>query len=484
PSNCGTSNFSVNYNYDLAGDLTYATNGAGVAISYSYDTAGHPMSVTSNLSDAQHPPTLATIDPNLGYWPNDAIRVMTLGNGLAQTTAYNKRFQPCRLNMNSSGTYLGQCSDAIPNGNLQDFNYGFGTDNGTVTSWTATGQRAFNRTYNYDYLNRIASLSAPSDPSGCTGLSWTVDPLANRTDQTVTGGTCNTFHAPVTANPPTNRFVGPPSYPYTYDAAGNLTNDGLHNYTYDAENRIKSVDNGATASYIYDADGYRVRKVTSGATTDYLYDFGGRVVAEYPFGPTAPSYVYINGQLLAEYVNGTTYFTQLDHLGSTRLLTKVDKSVLDTLDYLPYGEQIAGSNWTSHRFTGYQRDDETGLDYAFARYYNPRLGRFMSGDPAPGDLTDPQTPNRYGYVRNNPVSLTDSTGMDCDDFGCGGFDFPIFFGWGWGGGWDSGRIGPQPPIYTPPQVGSSPNPPTGSLTSDDPFGGETNGIPNGLGIPT
>jgi RHS repeat-associated protein len=54
----------------------------------------------------------------------------------------------------------------------------------------------------------------------------------------------------------------------------------------------------------------------------------------------------------------------------------------------------------SYEFTGCERDAETGLDYAFARYYNARMGRFMSPDPLGGDLTDPQTLNKYTYVRN------------------------------------------------------------------------------------
>jgi RHS repeat-associated protein len=73
------------------------------------------------------------------------------------------------------------------------------------------------------------------------------------------------------------------------------------------------------------------------------------------------------------------------------------------------GNRVACS--TSYKFTGYERDSETGLDYAFARYYNSRLGRFMSGDPGPRDLSDPQTLNRYSYTRNNPVNLTDPMGL-------------------------------------------------------------------------
>ena len=147
-------------------------------------------------------------------------------------------------------------------------------------------------------------------------------------------------------------------------------------------------------------------------------------------------------------------------------------------------------------FTGQQRDPETNLSYFPARYYSSQFGRFMSPDPTGiflGNLNDPQSLNLYAYVRNNPASLTDPSGLgpdDCDpeDPSCGGCD-PIFgcgggcdpFSCGGGGG--GGAIGPQPPIYTPPQVGASPYP-NGTLASDDPFGGETNGIPNGLQIPS
>jgi RHS repeat-associated protein len=216
-----------------------------------------------------------------------------------------------------------------------------------------------------------------------------------------------------------SRLVG-----YQYDAAGNLTFDGSHSYTYDAENRITKVDGGATATYVYDALGHRVRKTTGGGSTDYIYNSEGNVVAEW--GPGCGSvcwtvgYIYFGGSLLAQYQSSTTYFVRRDDLGSTRLLTKVDQSIYDSVDYLPYGEQIAGDTGTTHKFTGKERDSESGLDNFTARYFASTMGRFMTPDWAARPTTvpyavfgDPQSLNLYTYVRNDPVTRPDADGH-CD----------------------------------------------------------------------
>jgi uncharacterized protein RhaS with RHS repeats len=65
------------------------------------------------------------------------------------------------------------------------------------------------------------------------------------------------------ANPANNQITYPG---YAYDAAGNLTSDGVHNYTYDAEGNMLTVDGGSTAQYVYDAFNRRVRQQTSSGT--------------------------------------------------------------------------------------------------------------------------------------------------------------------------------------------------------------------------
>src|SRR5438309_11038085 len=87
---------------------------------------------------------------------------------------------------------------------------------------------------------------------------------------------------------------------------------------------------------------------------------------------------------------------------------------------LPFGAQWNPQLTTSHyKFTGKERDAETGCDYFGARYYCSTMGRWMSPDwadkpePVPyADLGDPQSLNLYGYVRNNPMSKADTDGHD------------------------------------------------------------------------
>jgi len=163
----------------------------------------------------------------------------------------------------------------------------------------------------------LQSMSAPGD--SCSGLSWSVDPWGNRTDQTVTAGTCNSFHQAVDTS---NRFLGAP-----YDAAGNLINDAFYRYTYDAENRLIQVNGGSTATYAYDPDGRRAAKTISGTTTNYAYDTGSNVLFETQGSSWTTAYIYFAGALHAQYRNNTTNFLHRDHLGSTRLVTGVGTQI-------------------------------------------------------------------------------------------------------------------------------------------------------------
>jgi RHS repeat-associated protein len=415
--------FFLSYAYDLVGNvytnsLSCASNSfsgctpqfqTGTSLTFTRDGSNRLTSITSSLDDSGHPPALYTVDPSLGYWPTGALRKAQFGNTLTESAAFNSRLQPCRISVNSTGFNFSTCVDNIPSSNVLDLVTGYtaGANNGNVTYWAAAGQQTFNRTYTYDPENRLQSMSDSATNQHCQGMSWTIDAWGNMTNQTGTKGTCYTLSASVGAN---NRLTGG----YLYDAAGNMTYDGFHHYTYDAENHIIAVDSGAT-TYVYNENGLRVRKTTGASFKEYIYGSNDQVQAEWN-GTDPFQYVYAGSKLVAQYTNTTTQFIHQDHLGSTRLVTGVGMGVVDSMDYLPFGQQNTGASATTHKFTGKERDPESGLDNFDARYLGSSLGRFMSPDPA-GLLAQkpsyPQSWNLYAYAMNNPLIIIDPTGLDC-----------------------------------------------------------------------
>jgi RHS repeat-associated protein len=428
PINCGTSGwFTFTYGYDFAGQQTSINPAAfgcqssprncyngGFTLSQTFDSAGRVNALTSNLTDLPlHPPTLVS---GVTYDPAGQITAMTYGNKLTEARAYNTRLQPCHLNLNSSGGTLAACTSATPAGNIQDFVYHYNlgvADNGDITWTTGTGQQSFYRTYTYDSLNRLSSMADSDSSQVCKGLSWTYDAWGNRTAQILKAGACRTFSVAVNTN---NQFVG---LPYQYDAAGNMTHDASHSYSYDAEGHIIKVDGGSTATYVYDANGRRIEQLTplagyGGAfITHFWYDTDGRVRTIWDQnGGWIDDYLYLGSEEIGHY---STLYNFKDILGSTRVLTKPDQTVQDSEDYLPFGEQEIGRSWSLFKFTGKERDAESGLDNFIARYDSSSLGRFMSADDtAPEDhKEDPQGLNLYSYVENNPINATDPDGHDC-----------------------------------------------------------------------
>jgi RHS repeat-associated protein len=198
-----------------------------------------------------------------------------------------------------------------------------------------------------------------------------------------------------------------------YDAAGNMTS-GAGTYQYDGENRLTSYYQGA-GLYSYDGDGKRIEKQESSGTTIYVYNAAGQLIAEY----TDPEQPVQGG-------GGLSYLT-VDHLGSTRVVTDWQGNVKSRRDYLPFGEELqagiggrtSGQKYSQldgvkQRFTGYERGSESGLDYAQARYYSSRTGRFTGVDPenAGASLGEPQSWNGYSYAMNNPLNYVDRFGLD------------------------------------------------------------------------
>jgi len=211
-----------------------------------------------------------------------------------------------------------------------------------------------------------------------------------------------------------------------YDADGELVDHpGIGQMQYDTEGRMtRCVWSGETSSFQYDGMGHRVAKTTPNGTTTYVYDAFDHLAVEYSSqsGGTPPC---------------TTCYLTADWLGSTRVTTDGTGAIVAQHDYEPSGEELVSTlgrqsvlhygatDGIAEKFTGKERDSESGLDYFGARYFSSAQGRFTSPDPIwikIDRLLDPQRLNLYSYGRNNPLKFKDPTGMDLVLGKCSGGD--------------------------------------------------------------
>jgi RHS repeat-associated protein len=123
--------------------------------------------------------------------------------------------------------------------------------------------------------------------------------------------------------------------------------------------------------------------------------------------------MYPESALLATIEGGTTTYHHQDHL-SVRVNTDTNGTLAGEQGHYPFGEfWYSSSTTTKWRFTSYERDAESGNDYAIFRYHSNRLGRFLTPDPIAGSTANPQSLNRYAYVQNDPTNRIDPLGLAC-----------------------------------------------------------------------
>src|ERR1043166_3688828 len=104
--------------------------------------------------------------------------------------------------------------------------------------------------------------------------------------------------------------------------------------------------------------------------------------------------------------SGTNYYLHNDHL-SLRVRTNTGGTVVDQRGHYPFGESWYSPSGAPLIFTSYYRDTESGNDYAIARSYVNRLGRFSSPDPLAGSISNPESLNRTSYSHKTPINLKD-----------------------------------------------------------------------------
>jgi RHS repeat-associated protein len=448
---------TISYTYNLDGSIATVTYPSTKVVTYTVSNAQRltaAKDVTNNIQFA----TAASYAPPGGLQGMITGKISGGFGGITEAHTYNNSLEYTSTQATSTA---GTALNLTLNYNLA------GGDNGTVTSITNNTDSGRTQSFTYDPLNRtLSAKSSATSGVDCWGQNFgpdgaaADDAVANLTkinNGTQTPPPCifGSLNATVDANNHINT-----DSTYATDATGNMTKDGSgtgYLYTFDAEGRLTLAAGpaGGPYCYVYDGLGLRVAKKSSATTCSsgtvtklYWRGISGDSLAETDGSGSVTNtayteYVFFAGRRIASRINSGNgnsliFYYFADQLGSTRTITTGSGKNGDgsnqtpgllcyDADFTPYGQEISFSARlqttacpTSYKFTGYERDSETGLDYAFARYYSSRLGRFLSTDPLGGAIGVPQSHNAYAYVGNNALNSVDPSGMlDCHLVDCG-----------------------------------------------------------------
>ncbi|HKV35652.1 MAG TPA: S8 family serine peptidase [Pyrinomonadaceae bacterium] len=401
----GVGSYALTYSYNLGGELTSITNAWGAQVGYNYDKTGRVSSISGSGYGG-----VSSYVSSLSYRAF-GLKQMSYGNGRTLSLQYDTRLRPT--------------SWSIPG--VLRMQYGYAWENsGRVEFARNQDDETLDRYFAYDQVGRLfvsrsgneARLAVgeqvPLLYNGPYSHNYLYDQWGNLTAREGWGGDNPVFTATYT----NNKRDG-----LTYDAAGNLTNDGGLNYTYDATGQQ------ATASYsgyllqqYYDGNGLRAKKNENTAITYYLRStvLGGQIVAEISSSGTLQrGYVYLGGELLAVQQSNAVSWVHQDPIVKSKRVTNGSGVVVSTIELDPWGGNTNRNNnaaFQPQAFTTYTRDSIAADDAMFRRY-NRWWSRFDQPDPYDGsyNLANPQSFNRYAYVNNDPVNFVDPKGLDPDE---------------------------------------------------------------------
>lgn len=284
------------------------------------------------------------------------------------------------------------------------------------------------QSYEYDTLGRLVKGSAALTPGQQANQVhvYSYDLYGNLTSAGLEGSP-----TAFSVASGTNRVNG-----LTYDVGGNVTSwqpagsPYTRQYTYDELDMLtqeKVVGSNDVTFHIYTADDerYWAYRDRSGTIVSHftLRDLGGNVLRDFQFTGSSTwsvfrDYIYRDGTLLTSIASSGTRHVSADHLGSPRLFTDDGRNIVGAHAFFPFGGEYSTGAQEGDvlKFTAHERDasfvlsEVNDLDYMHARFYSPRLGRFLSIDPVSGNEHRPQTLNRYSYAINNPLRYIDPTG--------------------------------------------------------------------------
>ncbi len=432
----GQSMQSTSYTYDMLNRLTLEERSSGDYLEYGYDVMNRITSIGYFFDNALKNIQYSYDDDGrlgqtsfFGQWTTDhqynGVNLLTgketnISGTAGDPTLYTGiEYRTVSGNRISGlvGSYTNYSRlDGIDT-ELYEYSYTY-DDNGNILS--VTDLDGYKTEYEYDGLNQLVRVD---DELADTSYTYEYDEGGNLTSVSeyayTTGslGTATDTREYVYGNADwTDLLTSYDGQQITYDEIGNPLSYRGMTLTWDGRKLGSAVNGTKNISYTYNENGIRTSKTVGESTTEYFLD-GSTVVAQ-KTGDDVLWFLYdADGQRLGFTYNGTPYLYIYNGIGD--VVGIVDDTLATVVEYTysPWGEILSvdggGANTIGtlnpFRYRGYYFEEETGLYYLNARYYDPEVGRFISAD-AFFDQGSLLGSNLFVYCRNNPVNFYDRSG--------------------------------------------------------------------------
>ena len=377
---------TLTYDYDPQGNRTALVDPDSVRTEYAYDELNRLETLTLEAGTAEA--QTVTYD----YLPNGLKKRVDNPNGTTSTYNYDAASRMTAI------THTG------PTGVVSAYDYTYGPNGNRTQQIEQNAGRTETTLYDYELTNRLKTVTYGAGTATANQSSFTYDLVGNRlTERAVELETSTVTKDLVYAYDAINRLdtiddlLGTDDVTYAYDANGNTltkTKAGVATeFLYDIRNQLGEVrqDVSVLGRYGYDAEGMRILKIGDDGIRRYTYDQLSVITEANESNATVSKYDYGLDQLvsLQNTSEGRSFF-HLDALRSTTNLTDGSGGTRQSILYDAWGNERdrIGTSANSFTFTGHEKDEETGLIYAKARFYDPDIGRFLTQDSFLGDASN------------------------------------------------------------------------------------------------
>jgi RHS repeat-associated protein len=416
------------YSYDSRGNLILATNGK-FTIRNSYDAI-------SRLSDVEYVEWGQSV--SYEYDASGRVASRTEPGGRKIAYGYDAQGRLARIVNEKGGTFAfsydasGQLAERkSPNGTVASYAYDAAGRTSSIIHKDASGRTIASRSYSYDQSGHISEVEDEnarktslrydadgrlvSEQGAARRSSYVYGAAGNR--MAVAGATGSDAYSHDSAG----RMTQAGATSFAYDADGNVISrtdaTGTTLYGYDAENNLVRVDlpGGKSVVYEYGPFGERISRVENGIRSNLLSDRHGLLQEASDSFRVRTGYLAATEDqpVLQTLSDGKWRVLHEDILGSVIAVSDEKGQPVAHHDFDAFGglaEPVKPEFANTVRFAGRPLDAATGLYDLRARFYDPRLGRFLTPDPMLGDPARPLTFHAYVYAGNNPVGLVDSGG--------------------------------------------------------------------------